>query len=821
MKILKELKTMRKRTKTIMSSFLALSMMLSSTFADLSFVNEPQSVFAEISTGRKTLTTDDYTMNYILYADDGGIVCIQKIYPSETGAAAIKIPETVDGYPVRYILSGCFSECSDAETIELPSEIESIEASAFENCKSLKSITLPDTVTLIGYSAFSGCTSLTSVVLPQQLENISSRLFENCSSLTSVSISENVRSVSDYAFSGSAIENITLPGSDIYFADYSFSKMKNLKSITISPYLHKINPDIFPENVEIKYDTDVNVIDGVIFSKDMKKLLNYPLNYHDDVFEYTVPSSVEEICDNAFFGTKISKITFSENLKYIGSNAFTNCRYLEHADFNGSCPKFGNCVFSNCGLLKELLLPEGITVIPAGTFMGCTGIYTGIIPDSVKVIESDSMPCEMDSVYIPSGVETIEHHAFSDNTVICAQSGTAAEKYAYSNRLRFVSDTFSKPEDPDVNKDGEINILDIIYLKNHLNEGTSNSLHNYDINHDNRINIKDLREMLDYFTCVSGNKGYRDIKVLRSDTDTGLKTIEKNYHSKIELDFITDKSELEEFFEENCINNSDVKSYTEKYQDYLEDYVIGILNISNDSLLSIKGFGIYSMEYDSLFADRYTSYDNSLYTVLVPRRLYWGQNICIMPDDNRVVIAKPVIYLYPEDETEINVKIITDQKTQLSTTYPKYSENEGWTVTAKPDSTLYDKNGREYSYLFWDAYSSIKWDMSEGFVVKGEDTVEFLQDKLEYLGLTPKEYNDFIVYWLPMMEKNRYNLISFQTEDYDNSFKLEITPKPDSIQRVFMTFKALDEYIDVPEQSLKPFKRHGYSVIEWGGSEVK
>ena len=179
---------------------------------------------------------------------------------------------------------------------------------------------------------------------------------------------------------------------------------------------------------------------------------------------------------------------------------------------------------------------------------------------------------------------------------------------------------------------------------------------------------------------------------------------------------------------------------------------------------------------------------------------------------------KPVIYLYPEEETEVNVKLDLDG--ELMHTYPKYPEN-GWDVTAKPDGTLTDKDGYEYSYLFWEGVANKAWDMSEGFVVKGEDTVSFLREKLSYMGLTPKEYNEFIVYWLPLMENNRYNLISFQQENYTEAAKLTITPQPDSMQRVFMAFKALDEYIDVPEQELPTFERKGFSVVEWGGAEVK
>ncbi|MDR3280220.1 MAG: hypothetical protein LBT23_06890 [Synergistaceae bacterium] len=72
-----------------------------------------------------------------------------------------------------------------------------------------------------------------------------------------------------------------------------------------------------------------------------------------------------------------------------------------------------------------------------------------------------------------------------------------------------------------------------------------------------------------------------------------------------------------------------------------------------------------------------------------------------------------------------------------------------------------------------------------------------------------------------MMEKNRYNLVSFQKEAYTDNAALYITPALDSVLRVFMAFKPLSRPISVPPQELVPFERKGFTVIEWGGSEVK
>ncbi|MBZ9635224.1 hypothetical protein [Clostridium sp. FP1] len=179
---------------------------------------------------------------------------------------------------------------------------------------------------------------------------------------------------------------------------------------------------------------------------------------------------------------------------------------------------------------------------------------------------------------------------------------------------------------------------------------------------------------------------------------------------------------------------------------------------------------------------------------------------------------KPVIYLYPTSQQEVSVNL--EYKGNLTCTYPEYKD--GWKVTAKPDGTLTNlADNREYSYLYWEGISNDKWDMSKGFVVKGSESEKFLQEKLEYLGLTPKEYNEFIVYWLPVMKEHKYNLITFAGEDYENIAKLTITPKPDSILRVMMVFKPLNKSIKIDEQELKPFVRNGFTVVEWGGTELK
>ena len=184
---------------------------------------------------------------------------------------------------------------------------------------------------------------------------------------------------------------------------------------------------------------------------------------------------------------------------------------------------------------------------------------------------------------------------------------------------------------------------------------------------------------------------------------------------------------------------------------------------------------------------------------------------------SKVPAEKPVIYLYPMEETKVHVEL--DFNGTLTSAYPVYEK--GWDVLAKPDGTLTDpETGREYYCLFWEGVTNVPYDLTEGFVVAGEDTERFLEESLKSLGLTDKEANEFIIYWLPRMEKNAYNLISFQQETYTDNAVLTIDPAPDTLLRVFMAYKPLEASIRVIPQKLERVERTGFTVVEWGGAEI-
>lgn len=191
------------------------------------------------------------------------------------------------------------------------------------------------------------------------------------------------------------------------------------------------------------------------------------------------------------------------------------------------------------------------------------------------------------------------------------------------------------------------------------------------------------------------------------------------------------------------------------------------------------------------------------------------------PDNSQIMdwIYKPLIYLYPEAETHISIRLGCPDL--LTTTYPKYDDI--WNVVAQPNGDLTDASGRTYYGLYWEGVSNLSDNFPNGFVVAREDTITFLEEKLAHLGLTEREANEFIIYWLPKLEESPYNLIRFaEPADIDAQMPLIITPTPDTIIRVRMVYQPLMNSVDITPQTITAApNRSGFTVVEWGGTPVK
>lgn len=198
---------------------------------------------------------------------------------------------------------------------------------------------------------------------------------------------------------------------------------------------------------------------------------------------------------------------------------------------------------------------------------------------------------------------------------------------------------------------------------------------------------------------------------------------------------------------------------------------------------------------------------------------------CIEKTDLRneeyMTVDKPILYLYPQEEMGVKVKL--GYPKEITCSYPTYQEN-GWSVKAKPNGDLTDMlEGKELYALYYESRAKVDFKVgTTGFIVKGEDSAQFLEEKLAILGLTPKEIEEFIIYWLPKLEQNNYNYIRFATqEEIEKNMPLTITPKPNTIIRVLMMYKGFQKEIPVEEQELVSPIREGFVAVEWGGIQIK
>lgn len=179
---------------------------------------------------------------------------------------------------------------------------------------------------------------------------------------------------------------------------------------------------------------------------------------------------------------------------------------------------------------------------------------------------------------------------------------------------------------------------------------------------------------------------------------------------------------------------------------------------------------------------------------------------------------KPILYLYPTEDTALTVTL--GHPENVTCVYPAYEG--GWDVLAHPDGTMEDlKTGRSLYALYWEGKNYPCCGETDGFVVRGEDSAAFLEEKLAVLGLTEREAEEFIIYWLPRLEASPYNFIRFAPQaELEEYMPLGFTVHPDTVIRVLMEYAPLDVPISVEPQDLTTPTRTGFAAVEWGGMEI-
>ncbi len=318
------------------------------------------------------------------------------------------------------IINGKISAYPLLLRISLPSSLTLVGNSAFENCCMLESIVLPDSVMTIKCQAFYGCRNLTSVTMPASMAEIGYSAFEGCS-LESICIPYGITTISYDTFCECTnLRQITIPETVSVIQARAFKDCTNISSIYIPKGVSEIQGRVFQNCSALK---EISVaaqnptfcsVDGILFSKDMSKLVCYPAA---KAGSYCIPQSVQELCGCAFYGCKyLTDITIPDNVLKIGYSAFASCISITYIDIPDGVTELPDEVFSGCVNLLSVNLPSTLTSIYSGCFSGCSSLKTLIIPDTVTcLLSSVFQECSnLVSVQLPDAIAEIYPKTFQN-----------------------------------------------------------------------------------------------------------------------------------------------------------------------------------------------------------------------------------------------------------------------------------------------------------------------------------------------------------------------------------------------------------------------
>lgn len=326
-------------------------------------------------------------------------------------------------------------------SVTLPKGLEEIGNCAFEK-SSIKSISLPKTLKKMGYKAFRS-TALTSVKIPAGIKELD-QTFEDCKKLSKVTLSYGLKKIGSGAFWNCPIEYLKMPDSVTTIED---SSLDGAKKVRLSANLKKISKwGAFGTSLKkisvSKKNKYFSVLKNVLYNKKRTKLITYPAGINNS--SYTTPKTVKEIISYAFDNVKIKSLTITGNVKTIKSFSFSKCKINKLRIKNG-VKKIEEEAFDECKIKGKVVIPDSVKKFKLYAFDECV-LQSFKVPKCLKTIgEHEFFDTDIQSeIIIPPYVKSIHKDAFGDMSyyygkkpIIKGKKGSAAEKYAKANKLKF------------------------------------------------------------------------------------------------------------------------------------------------------------------------------------------------------------------------------------------------------------------------------------------------------------------------------------------------------------------------------------------------
>ena len=332
-------------------------------------------------------------------------------FASCTGLSSIIVPERVENIEMGLT----FYECTGLQSVEwkaknaiISPDAEGNKYPVFQGANNITSFTFGDEVETIPYCLCAGLSELTEISIPSSVNSIGESAFEGCAGLTTITIPASVNSIGVSAFAWcSNLDTIRILngnatiGSVSLYEDYALRYIEAPAGVLeadrynysscFSSRLEKVI--INGGTMNSTYFDMLAVSPKTLRSLDLSNAAVLSLEEEQfspfrNLEELILPSSLSVIDYAAVADCYyIRTITIPEDVYEIGDRAFDNCRSLQSVEFAGDKVKrIGSWAFFQCLKLKDITIPEGVTVIGDAAFYGCAYLEKAYLPSSVQSI---------------------------------------------------------------------------------------------------------------------------------------------------------------------------------------------------------------------------------------------------------------------------------------------------------------------------------------------------------------------------------------------------------------------------------------------------